>query len=217
MSEESSEEMRAHAPETVGGWHGHIFRRTTHLLMVLIPVIYYWWGESIADILSGYIGQDLSRERFVSIIMLLAILGESWRIRSGYTIFGQREYEARQISALAWGGVSIALCLLAAPRGGLEGAYIGLPIIVTLSLVDPVLGEGRRYIESTEVVTVLGVLVAALIWGLSAFYLGTPAWLAVLMPPLAVAAEWPRLKLVDDNAMMVLVPLAAALMVQPWF
>ena len=50
----------------------------------------------------------------------------------------------------------------------------------------------------------------------SATMSGTPLWLAPIMAPLCVAAEWPRLRWIDDNATILLIPLTAILLVVPW-
>jgi hypothetical protein len=40
--------------------------------------------------------------------------------------------------------------------------------------------------------------------------------LVALMGPICVAAEWPRLRYIDDNATMLLIPLAVVLILEPF-
>ena len=70
----------------------------------------------------------------MSVIGLAAIILESLRIKTGFLIVGQREYEKHQISALAWGAVSIALTIIAlSPRertGDTHAGWMTIPIIL---------------------------------------------------------------------------------------
>ena len=47
-----------------------------------------------------------------------ALIVEAVRLKLGITVFGQRDYESKQVSALAWGALSIGLCVLIAPKAG---------------------------------------------------------------------------------------------------
>ena len=203
---------RAHVENTIGGRRGHVLRRITHLSMMILPFIYYWYGNQIAEQVTKIIEIETSREGVVLIALSLLVIIEVIRLFFGIAILGQRTYEKRQISALAWGGISVCLCFLFAPLGGYKEAYIGLPIIFTISIVDPLLGEARRIFESDKLVILLAFIVGFLIWILSSLLLQTPMWLSLIMPPLAIASEWPSLKYIDDNATMILIPLIFSLL-----
>ena len=164
-------------------------------------------GNQIAELVTEIIEIETSREGVVLIALSLLVIIEAIRLFFGIAILGQRTYEKRQISALAWGGISVCICFLFAPLGGYKDAYIGLPIIFTISIVDPLLGEARRIFESDKLVILLAFIVGFLIWILSSLLLQTPMWLSLIMPPLAIASEWPSLKYIDDNATMILIPL----------
>ena len=166
-------EGRAHLENTLGGTKGHIFRRVVHLSMMIFPFLYYWHGNQIAEILSDSLNMELSREKFVTFILFFIIFAELIRLFFGITIFGQRTYEAKQFSALAWGGISICLCFLFAPLGGYKESYIGLPIIFTISIVDPLLGETRKLMDSTKLIIGIALVVSIIIWGLSSIFLET--------------------------------------------
>lgn len=203
---------RAHVENTIGGRRGHVLRRITHLSMMILPFIYYWYGNQIAEQVTKIIEIETSREGVVLIALSLLVIIEVIRLFFGIAILGQRTYEKRQISALAWGGISVCLCFLFAPLGGYKEAYIGLPIIFTISIVDPLLGETRRLFESDKLVILIAFIVGFLIWMLSSLFLQTPFWLSLIMPPLAIASEWPSLKYIDDNATMILIPLIFSLL-----
>ena len=190
---------------SVGGVSGHLLRRGIHLAMSFLPFLYFEFGEDVADMVS------LTLEQVVSCVILLAIFGEALRLRMGLTVVGQRSYEAKQVSALAWGALGVGMVFLLTP----DPAY-AYPLILSLSLGDPLLGELRRKGSSTQTVILAGVHGIAVIWAGCAYLVETP-WLFVpLMAPICVAAEWPRLRYIDDNATMLLIPLALVLIFDPF-
>ncbi len=114
---------------SVGGMGGHVFRRSIHVCMSFLPLIFFEYGESISELVG------LTVPQFMSTMVFLLFLLEGLRLSFGITIYGQREYEARQISALGWGAFGIGMVFLLAP----VEAY-AWPIILSLSLGDPFLG-----------------------------------------------------------------------------
>jgi len=191
--------------QSVGGLKAHILRRMFHLSMAFIPWIFYEYGDEIGVDLS------ISKERFASLVLMIIIIGEIIRLKLGFVVFGQRQYEANQVSALAWGGFSVGLVLLM-----FEEAKYGYPLIFSLTFIDPLLGEARRMGLDKTKVNIIGVTGAAMIWIICWHFVGTPLLLTVIMAPLVVAAESPRLKWIDDNATMLLIPAAALLIISVW-
>ena len=114
---------------SVGGMGGHIFRRAVHLAMSFLPLIYFEWGQSVSEQLG------LTLPQFVSVVVFVLIGAEAIRLKFGLTVYGQREYESKQISALGWGAFGIGLVFVMAPTE----EYIW-PLILSLSLGDPFLG-----------------------------------------------------------------------------
>ena len=190
---------------SVGGMSGHVLRRGIHLAMSFLPFLYFEFGEDVADAIS------LTLEQVVSSVILIAIFGEALRLKMGWTIVGQRSYEAKQVSALAWGALGVGMVFLLTPEP--EYAY---PLILSLSLGDPLLGELRRKGVSTQTVILAGTLGIAVIWAACAVLVATPWVLVPLMAPICVAAEWPRLRYIDDNATMLLIPLTVVLILEPF-
>ena len=89
-------------------------------------------------------------------------------------------------------------------------------LILSLSLGDPLLGELRRNEVSTNTVIWAGAVGIALIWASCAYFVDTPWFFVALMGPICVASEWPRLRYIDDNATMLLIPLAVILVCDPF-
>jgi hypothetical protein len=174
--------------------------------MSLIPFIFFEYSEPIADYFSITVLQ------VVSIITFAIVFGEGVRLKLGITIFGQRDYEAKQVSALAWGGFAIGLTFMTLS----EYPELVWPLVLSLSLGDPFLGELRRKGMENQNVFIWGSIFIMLIWIATWYQLETPIWLAFVMGPLCVVAEWPRLRWIDDNATMLLIPLAAIILLVPW-
>lgn len=198
-------EMTNPVDTSVGGMRGHLLRRSIHLGMVGIPFAFFEYGDSVATTL------QLTVEQLVAGFVLLLILVEGLRLRLGITIFGQRDYEAKQISALAWGGFAIGMVLLLAPAPG-----YAWPLIVTLAFGDPLMGELRRKGMDDRHVMFYATLLIFAIWLACWVRVDTPFLLCLLLPPISMAAEWPRLTYIDDNATMVLIPLALVLLLEPF-
>jgi hypothetical protein len=78
------------------------------------------------------------------------------------------------------------------------------------------MGEARRMGLDNRSVYAIGAVICGLIWLLCGYFFGTPYWMALLMGPLTMVAELPKLKWIDDNATMVLIPLAAVLLIAPF-
>ena len=198
-------EMTNPVEQSIGGMSGHLLRRGIHLCMSFIPVLFFEFGDDVATKV------DLSLSQVVSVVILAAIVGEALRLKLGVTVIGQRAYEAKQVSALAWGAIGIGMVLLLAPNE----AY-AYPLILSLSLGDPLLGEMRRKDFSVSSVILAGMLGIGMIWAACAVWVGTPWLLVALMGPICVASEWPRLRYIDDNATMLLIPLSAVLILEPF-
>ena len=190
---------------SVGGMRGHIFRRFFHLIMCVLPFIYFEYGEQFA----ASVGMSL--DEVVASIVIIAVVGEGIRLKLGFTVFGQREYESKQVSALAWGALAIGLVFLITPTK--EYAY---PLIFSLTFGDPFMGELRRKgMESKKVIFAACVFVLG-IWLACWYAFGTPIILCLIIAPIAVLAETPRLRYIDDNATMLLIPLAAVVTLEPF-
>ena len=202
-----------HVKHSIGGLGGHALRRATHMIMALIPLIYYSRGQDLAD----YVG--LNPEQLVSSVVIVILLLEALRLKLGIVIIGQREYEANQISALAWGGFAVALALLISPDGGktgLNAGLYGIPIIFGLTFVDPIMGEIKRKKQDLKMAIYVGLLTSYAVWIGCHVWIETPILASLLLAPLTVAGEVPKLRYIDDNATMVLFPLSALVILLPF-
>ena len=213
MNDQSTDHFVDHVGHSIGGFGGHAFRRLTHVSMASIPYLYYVHGEAISSYFS------LQAREFVSAICILILIIEAVRLRSGIDIVGQREYESNQISALAWGALAVALAILIAPEGengSMEAGKYGAPIILGMTLVDPVMGEVKRTQKNLRTAIIAGLAVSYAVWIGCHFWIGTELIAALLLAPLTVLGELPPTRAIDDNATMVLFPLFGLVLLLPF-
>ena len=201
---EGQVELTNPVDHSVGGMGGHVLRRSIHLAIAGIPWLYFTQGESISELFS------IEPIQLVSLVVIALVVFEAFRLRIGFTVFGQRDYEAKQVSALAWGGVAIGIALLALREP--EYAY---PLIVSLALGDPILGELRRKEFDIKIVVGVATLALFVVWISYAIIFDSSLIIAILLPSVCVAAEWPRLRWIDDNATMIFIPLMLLLVLIP--
>lgn len=183
----------------VGGTWGYWLRRATHLSIVLIPILYYQYIDQLSDVTA------LAPYQLIFIVLGVLLLLEVVRLLFGWTVIGQRPHEAKQVSSFAWGVLAVSLVLLLAPQ-----AY-AVPIIWSCAIVDPLLGELRRFNCPLPMTVVVGLVMVAVIWWIATLWLGVVWWWALVMAPITVLAEWPCFRWIDDNALMQLVPLVVVL------
>ena len=213
MNDQSTDHFVDHVGHSIGGFGGHAFRRLTHVSMASMPYLYYVHGEVISSYFS------LQEREFVSAICILILIIEAVRLRSGIVIVGQREYESNQISALAWGALAVALAILIAPEGengSMEAGKYGAPIILGMTLVDPVMGEVKRTQKNLRTAIIAGLAVSYSVWVGCHFWIGTELIAALLLAPLTVLGELPPTRAIDDNATMVLFPLFGLVLLLPF-
>ena len=213
MTDQSTDVFVDHVGHSIGGMGGHAFRRLTHVSMASIPYLYYVHGSTISSYFS------LQAREFVSVICVLILVTEAVRLRTGIVIVGQREYESSQISALAWGALAVALAILIAPEGengGMGAGKYGAPIILGMTLVDPVMGEAKRKMKDLRAAIILGLVVSYAVWVGCHFWIGTELIAALLLAPLTVLGELPPTRAIDDNATMVLFPLVGLVLLLPF-
>ena len=119
---------------------------------------------------------------------------------------------------MAWGALAVSLALLIAPQKGelMEAGLYGAPIIFGMTIVDPVMGEIKRIKQDLRLAIGIGLLVSYVVWLSCYYWLGTDLIVVALLAPLTVAGELPKTKAIDDNATMILFPLAGLILMFPF-
>ncbi len=187
--------------QTVGGVVGHIIRRVIHVSILAIPIVYYLWGKPLAASL------HMLPYQLVLILLGLIVLLELIRIKKGFTAFSQRAHEATHISSFGWTAIALALLLIFLPN-----SIYAIPVVAACAIGDPLMGELRAHANRT-IAALAGVVVIALLWWFCSMWMAIAWWWPLVIAPLTVVAEWPNLRWIDDNAMMLLVGLVFVLLV----
>jgi hypothetical protein len=158
-------------------------------------VVYYWVPERIAEV-------DLTRQQIAILGLSLFAVFEAYRIHRGWVFLGLREYERKWVAGYFWGASGYVLALLLFPQ------RLAMLTILGTTLVDPVLGELR-----TTTLRRWGPALGFALWCAIAAVLilvvplNTPWFFVPLGAAMAVAAEAQRVRFVDDNFVMNIVPL----------
>ena len=174
-----------------GGMLAHLGRRLFHIsTIILVPIIYY-------QLLKPVFPEALFAEYVVITLCFVVLAFEAIRLCNGWVFFGQRSYEAKRFSALAWTTLSLSFLLIFSPSANLTYA-----IAISCALADPWLGEMRRQSVSFRFSFTVAVGIVFLTW----FLLGFSWLVSILMGVLTTVVEKPKLPWVDDNAVMLLVP-----------
>ncbi|HHT74541.1 MAG TPA: hypothetical protein PKX52_06525 [Methanomassiliicoccaceae archaeon] len=170
-----------------------VLRRAIHLSAPLYLVYYFlpsplWSGGP-------------PREVGLLAVLLIVLLVEALRLVIGFHVPGLRGYEATRMSAGAWAAIGLAFVMLFFPLS------LVAPVVVGMALIDPLISVLRRtpwYPWIPLVAHFILVLATLLVfYAPSVQVLGA----AALASPLAVGVEALRSKRVDDDFLMVVVPL----------
>jgi len=211
-------EVQAKVEGTVGGKRGHITRRIYHVIVFGIAPILFFYLDDVAE------AWNTTCVRIISIICMIAIVFEAVRLKLGLLVFAMREYEREVISAQFWGTFGVGMVMLAAPYSpGVEPptfedkAWIGAPIIWCLGAVDPLIGELKQNKWGVLSRSIIGTMVALIIFIISYFTVDTPWWFCLIYPEMVVLSEYAGgILRVDDNGLMLILPLLMTYVFLPW-
>lgn len=129
---------------------------------------------------------------------------ETLRLAFGLDIIGLRDYEQDQISAYFWGGTALTLGLLFFPPPFVVVVMCGM------AWIDPLCAWTRKVGGYPLLPLVFyAVIVLAVLRLMSTSSLMDLAILATLASAVAIAAEYPTVRYVDDDFTMQMVPLLA--------
>lgn len=141
--------------------------------------------------------------REVGLLAVLAtvLLVEMFRLHFGFRVPGLRGYEGKRLSAGAWAAIGMAFAMLFFPMS------LAAPAIAGMAFIDPLISALRRTSWYPWVPLLAGLLLALAI--LLLFYPPSirVAAAAAVASVLAVGVEALRCRRVDDDFLMVVVPL----------
>jgi hypothetical protein len=172
----------------------HLLRRLVHLSAPLF-CIYYLLPEQIFT--------WLSKEEGVLLVMLFALGFEALRLIFMIRVPGMRSYEFDRPSAAAYTAVGMTVAFLFFP------VELTLPVLMGMGWVDPLAGELRYKDSKMNPTLPLVAYFLIMMLGLWYFYgLTFPVVIsATLMAPIAVFLESRRFRYLDDDIVLIMVPL----------
>lgn len=189
-------------------YSNHIYRRLIHISMMLIPWIFEGYVQYIQPLM------PISNLTFGLLLIMLAISVESIRLYFGTLFFAQRPYERHQLSSLFWTACAILAVLAFTPEYHGSILPYTFPLITSMAIGDPLLGECRAYKLPTYVSILITLILLMIVWFISFLFFSIPAYAIFLMPCLAILGEYPSSRYIDDNALMLGLPLMALIIIQ---
>ncbi len=176
--------------------YGHFFRRAFHLCAPLF-LVYYLIPEDMWEL-------GVSKKILLLVVFLSVMTIEATRLITGSVFFGLREYEKKQLSAYAWAAIGITLAFLFFP-----------PVFVVCTVVgmgwtDPLIGELKKHWKKGYPAVPLAVYFIITMGCLHVFsdiQIYIQILLAGLTTVVAILVEYPQLKCVDDDFLMLIIPL----------
>ena len=146
------------------------------------------------------------------IIVLCMILVEYRRIRGAIDhqrFFGLRNYEKKRPASYLYFGVAVLLLFLLFPQ------QIAIPCLLCASFTDPIIGESRYYFGKKRAY-IIGFVFSMFFFVVS--WYRADWWILLLVPLIgatgAVIGEVKKLKLVDDDFLIQMLP--AVLLLLMW-
>lgn len=173
---------------------GHVLRRLVHM-MAPLSLVYY--------VLPDPLWPGAPSNQVLLLVLFEGILiFEALRLYFGWPIIGIRDYEYDRFSAAAWAALAMVVTLLFFPLA------LAAPAIIGMSFVDPLIGELRRRkspLYPSLPTAVYFIIVLATLW----YFLGLSTTVLVasaIATGLAIGIERVRMKYVDDDFLMTIVP-----------
>lgn len=172
---------------------GALIRKAVHLSTPLFLVYYFlpsplWPGGP---------------PRELGLLALLAgvLVFEAVRLWRGLRVLGMRRYEQQQISAAAWAALGLALAFLLFPF------EYSAPVVAGMAWVDPLIAAVRRtrWFPGLPLAAHLFIMMAGL--ALLTPFTAEIILAGIAASMLAIAAESYKTKYVDDDFLMIAVPL----------
>ncbi len=176
----------------------HLFRRLFHLASPVF-LVYYWIPKDLGNPATG-----LSREALLLLAAGTVLAVDLGRLALRIPVFGLRKYEAGRVSAFAWGTIGLALGLALFPQ------ILVIPVFCGMAWIDPLCAWSRRRGRYPWLPAIAYALVFAFLsGGFGGLSLTEIAALTSIATPIALLAEYPDIRVVDDDFLMTIVPLIA--------
>ena len=174
----------------------HLFRRLFHLASPVF-LAFYWIPEDLG-------ATGIRKEALLLLAVGTVLVVDVARIALRIPVFGLRKYEAGRVSAYAWGTIGLALGFAFFPM------VLVIPAFCGMAWIDPLCAWSRRtgrfpWLPAIAYAAVFASLLV-IVGKLNPLELGA---LTAIATPVALLAEYPDIRVVDDDFLMTIVPLIA--------
>jgi hypothetical protein len=158
---------------------------------------------------SGFFLIATTEEILLGLLAAVLVI-EGLRLAFGLEMAAVRSYESRRVGSYAYYAVALTAAVLLLPEP------IAVVVVLGTAFVDPFMGElrdraGLRWLYPLAPVGFYAALAFVGLAGVGRWPLLPSAVLAIAAAAVAVAAERPRLRWVDDDLVMTLAPAALLL------
>lgn len=174
-----------------------LIRRIFHMTAV-VYLVYYLLPEELFPGFYKWYG--------VLIILFTTLAVEALRLKTGKVFFGLREYEEKRVSAFAWFAIGMSIALL-----WFEMVYV-VPVVIGMAFTDPLIGEIKLKNERLYPVlpfVIYGMIMFLCLLILSEMKIGLLILLTFVATFFAIPAERWEIKYIDDDFLMIVIPLIA--------
>ncbi|MEW5760476.1 MAG: hypothetical protein AB1779_06905 [Candidatus Thermoplasmatota archaeon] len=147
---------------------------------------------------------DFPKNLAVLIVLMFILFIEIFRLSTRKIFFGLRENEKVRMASYAWAALGLSIGFIFFPM-----KYV-VPVIIGMAIVDPLIGELRNS-KYKNLYPILPFAVYALILFIFLFQFSQSPLLilfALVGSFVALAVEFPKIKYIDDDFLLIFVPLA---------
>ncbi len=174
------------------------WRRTIHVAGALVLLYFVIPGNF------GYLPWPSATTVTILLLLEAALILELLRQFGRIKVPLTRPYEEGRIAAYTWYAISLSIAILVFPEA------IAVGVVLGVAIVDPLIGElrlrGARPAYPYVPFAVYLALVFSSLLGVGNWRLTVALPAAFAAAVLAIAAERPRLRFLDDDLLMTLVP-----------
>ncbi len=174
---------------------GEALRRLVHLMTPLF-LVYYLVPDPLWE-------GGLEREHGLVLMLLIVLVAEALRLAFKPPIIGMREYERGQMCAAAWAAIGMTIAFLFFP------VEYSAPALMGMGWVDPVIGILRKRKSSLYPCLPIALYLVIALASMTILIGPVPEVLiaSIVATPLAIASERYKVRYVDDDFLMIVVPL----------
>lgn len=168
----------------------HWYRRMAHIAASSF-VSYYLLPDD------GWIG--ISKKVAILFLLLACLIFDLVRLKGrGYRFFCLRRYEEERVGSYVYFVIGTVILLLIFPQ------QIAIPCIISASLIDPVVGEVRRFKHNLSYIVAFAI----------SFLIFYSAWLtspcaipvSLISAAVLVLSEFKKFRYMDDDLLMQIAP-----------